>query len=759
MDNAYDPRADVRKGTFTFTDAHTGKEWLNILWNGLGYQTAVTHTGTYTASYTAEDNEKINLNGERTGVVYILDRESGGYFSPGGYPCGRIPENYRCTHAGQYTSIMCEKGGICVEITYAVHPKELCELHAVTLTNRSGRTRSFTAIEGTVFDLGGYPMPFYYNAPTTSATEYVEEANAVLCLSANPYGNFTHKSGFVLSAERPSHTAGNLGDFLGVAGSLAVPEALERGANLPDTFATVRERCGLLQHDITLADGEERTLCYAHGFVEDRTDLLRLAARLRGEFPGIIGRIKGEENPFMGLSTRSPERQINTVMNGWAQKQTIFCGIGKKAVRDNAQLAMAYLNFDPAACKRTLGECFAHQYADGHATLLWYPVSDPDLYSDPAFWLYIAAAEYLKETGDEAFLDEIYPYEDGGEGTVKEHLAAAVNWYTNPLNHGKNGLFKIFKADWNDALNIPDKDAESVFASECVCYLLKEAALLAAHLGDEARARELIEEKNALAARINKAAFNGEYYVRALSAFGKVGDRGAQGGSFYFNPQSWAILSGIVPKDKLPALFAAMDARETDDGVAICVPPYPKYDKTVGRMSGMLPGVYENGGIYNHAGCFKVMADCAAGRAENAVATLLKILPDGKHNPSSHTGLEPYVFSNCYLKHPTVDMRVASSWQTGTSAWGLRCYYEGILGITRRYGGLEIKPCIPQSWQRLTAVRPYRGATLEFEYKRVGKGDKAEVYLDGKKTENGFISADNVRNRAHSVTVCVGEKR
>lgn len=101
----------------------------------------------------------------------------------------------------------------------------------------------------------------------------------------------------------------------------------------------------------------------------------------------------------------------------------------------------------------------------------------------------------------------------------------------------------------------------------------------------------------------------------------------------------------------------------------------------------MLPGVYENGGIYNHAGCFKVMADCALGRAEEAYASLGAIVPDGPRNPSEKTTVEPYVFVNCYLKHPAADMKCGPSWQTGTSAWGLRCYYEGMLGIRREYAG------------------------------------------------------------------------
>lgn len=152
----------------------------------------------------------------------------------------------------------------------------------------------------------------------------------------------------------------------------------------------------------------------------------------------------------------------------------------------------------------------------------------------------------------------------------------------------------------------------------------------------------------------------------------------------------------------------------------------------------MLPGVYENGGIYNHAGCFKVMADCKLRRGENAVATLKKIAPDGEANPSEVTTAEPYVFTNCYLKHPSVDMQVGFSWQTGTSAWALKCYYEGILGLQRGYDGLHILPSLPKSWKRLTAVRCYRGNRLNISYENAG-GLNVALTVDGKAIEGNVV--------------------
>ena len=83
---------------------------------------------------------------------------------------------------------------------------------------------------------------------------------------------------------------------------------------------------------------------------------------------------------------------------------------------------------------------------------------------------------------------------------------------------------------------------------------------------------------------------------------------------------------------------------EHDFGFPLNLPPYPKYSPNVGRMSGMLPGLFENGGVYCHATGFKILMDCKVGRGSKAVKTLKKIMPDSDKNPSMQSGAEPYVF-------------------------------------------------------------------------------------------------------------------
>ena len=66
----------------------------------------------------------------------------------------------------------------------------------------------------------------------------------------------------------------------------------------------------------------------------------------------------------------------------------------------------------------------------------------------------------------------------------------------------------------------------------------------------------------------------------------------------------------------------------------------------------MLPGLFENGGVYCHATGFKILMDCCTGRGEKALKTLKKIMPDSEENPSAKSGAEPYVFTNCYSTNP-----------------------------------------------------------------------------------------------------------
>lgn len=747
---------DPEKGTFTLTDPETGKDWSNHLFNNLSYVSSITHLGITYSRYLNKDAVQVTLNCPLSSFVYLRDRETGKYWNPSGYPAVRKVSHYRCEHGQKYVRISSVCTRIFAETVYAIAEDDTREVWRVRVKNESDRTRVIDLFAATEFDLNGFAQPVYYNAVTTSATSFEKEVNAVYCQNENPCRPHNLSNGYILCSEPVKAFEGNYEVFIGTTGTISAPRILELRRDLNNTTATVRRRGGILETKLTLLPGEEKTVCFVLGLISSREELRSRAKEFISTAEDIVSAALAGEDKYGKLRTRSPEEQVNRIFNYWAEHQVEYCMLGKKAVRDNAQLGMAALNFDVALAKKTIDECVTHQYADGHATLTWFPYPEKNIYSDPSCWLVYAACEYVKESGDFNWLNESAPYLDGGSGTMWEHLKRAVEWFSREDNYGEHGLPRIHHADWNDALNIPDENAESVLMAMFVCKMFSDLEELALRLGENAFAKELSERRQELKNTVNKVAFNGKYYVRAFSRFGVVGDRSTDG-VIYVNPQSWSILADVCPEERLPLIIAAMDGMETDRGIPLCAPPYAKYDEHVGRMSGMLPGVYENGAIYNHAGCFKVMADCKLGRGDHALSALMKIIPDGKSNPSSITTAEPYVFTNCYLTHPSVDMKVGFSWQTGTSSWGLKCYYEGILGLKRTYDGLKVAPAFPSAWKSAEAWRIFRGDKLHFIYRNLG-GEQVSLTVDGKEIKSDMVPFFG-DGKEHTVTVTLRKGR
>jgi len=430
-------------------------------------------------------------------------------------------------------------------------------------------------------------------------------------------------------------------------------------------------------------------------------------------------------------------------MNWWLKKQIDCCIVGKKGVRDNLQIAVALLNFRQEKAHAEIIECLRHQFQDGHGVLTWYPYDDTR-YSDQPFWIIWAVCELIKETGDFAILDQQVEWQDGGTATVLEHLQAAVRCLLE--NRGPHGLTKLFFADWNDALNVTtDPEAESVMLSHQTCLALRELEALMRHAGHQVYAAHLAQERISLMDRINAAAWDGEWYMRALSREENIGSKDSEGSKIYLNAQTWAVLGDVVPQDRMEALLRSVDGMEHDFGFPLNLPPYESYTPHTGRMSGMLPGLFENGGVYCHATGFKILMDCKLGRGDKALRTLKKIMPDSEKNPSIQSGAEPYVFTNCYATHPLYYGKSYWSWTTGTSAWCMMALYEGILGVKRDYDGLRLSPCFPPEWEEAEMTRRFRGSDYHIVVRNPQhlETGKTSITVDGQKINGEYLPVLN----------------
>lgn len=731
-------RFSADRTTYQIFKPNKIKFWYNQLCSEDGYTASVSNVGHGTSRYINENAVHAIVNEREERFVYLRDESSKACWNIGQYPLMEPVERLYCEHSMGYSRIETDNLGIEAKWTLCVPVHGYHEVWMIQLHNASDRKRTVSVFPMVSFDLGGFRQPAYYVPFNCTETIYDEALGGIYAWNKNPHNPHGRYSGYLASSEKPVAYDGCLERFQGIMGSPARPERLLKGENCTNSLTTVLGLGAVLQNTLELEPGETDVICYAVGLatsLEEARQTVQEAFRVPEETLAEAQRRVCER--YSSLSATTPNERINHILNFWTQKQVDFCALGKKAVRDNAQIAMAQLNFNPDQAIRTITECFCHQYQDGHAVLGFSPVIDPNHYSDPHMWLVLATCELIKETGDFAFLQSVLPFQDGGEDTVYGHMRRAMDYLMADI--GVHGLPHIHYADWNDALNIDDEEAESVFMAMGLAWAQKEMARLCRLIGDAAYADLLMEQRCKLIDHINASAWDGDWYVRALSRHGVVGSKDSEvGGNTYINPQVWSILADVVPPERLEQVLHTIDRMDGKYGIPLCEPAYPHYNSHVGRMSGMLPGLFENGGTYNHCNAFKIMADCKLGRGEQAVATLLKLIPDSEINPSSVSGAEPFLFVNCWCMHPSFYTRIWFAWFTGTSAWALRGFYEGICGLRRDYDGLRIQPCLPAEWKRVELRRTFRGSRYHILIQNEGT-QSPEYYMDGERLSDNLL--------------------
>ncbi len=733
------------------------KDWCNYLWSNQGYVGSFTQAGHGESYYIDEKANMCELNSNQTRYVYLRDEESKTCWNVGEAPLMEPVDEFECEHHIGFSEIRSKKDEICASIRYFIPGNGFHEIWTVRLTNGSDRKRHLSVFSVVDFYLEGFDYPRYHEMQRTLDAGFENKLNGVFCRSNHHYAPHSKYNAFIASSEKVFASDAHLKQVLGGTGSYARPIALLSGKDCSNTRRSCYDIGGVLQNKVSLEPGETREINIVYGLADSVEHAHQILKNLfqKGEIERLFtGTIDESIKKYASLSCHTPNERLNQLMNNWGKKQVDFCIVGKKGVRDNAQISSALLMYRPEVARREILEILRHQYKSGNAVLTWLPL-DETRYSDQAFWIVWAITELIKETGDYSVLEELVEYQDGGEGTVFEHMKAGIKRLLD--DRGKNGLVRIFYADWNDALNILDDDqAESVMLSHQFCLAVREMAEICKRTGDKEYVQFLTEKYNEVKSAINKNAWDGEWYLRVLSDKGNVGGQNSSGSRIYLNPQVWALLAETQENENTAKILSAIDSMEHDFGFPINSPPNVEYSDHTGRMSLMAPGLYENGGVYCHASAFKVMMDSKMGRAEEAVRTLLKIIPDSEYNPYSQSETEPYVFTNCYSTHPDAYGKADRSWITGTSAWCLKGLYEGILGIMKDYDGLRISPNLPANWDKVEVTRQFRNAIYKITFVKdsslVGKGKT--IWVDGNRIEDELLPVFN-DNKTHEVKVVI----
>ena len=755
-------------GTCVIKDSKPPRYWFNYLWNENGYCSQISQIGHGRSYYLNEKADMCMINNNDARYIYFRDDEDNSCWNIGEGPLNVEVEQYECVHSIGHSTLRSAKNGIHSSWRIFVPQDGFHEVWTVTVKNTGDHVRKLSMFSAVTFELEGFQYPRYYEMYRCLETQFDRVLNGIYCSSAHPFAPHARYNAFLASSEPVYAYDGDLAKFCGATGSITKldasayalfqwPEVVVKGMDCTNSEAALFILGAVLQHKITLQPGEMKGISFVFG-VSESLDEARQAAKRYADEETLEREYLNAQNynlaKYSSISVSTPDQKINHIMNNWLKKQIDCCIVGKKGVRDNLQIAVALLNYRKDKAREEILECLRHQFRDGHAVLTWYPYDDTR-YSDQPFWIIWAVCQLIKETGDFTLLDTMIGWQDGGEATVLDHVKAAVNRLI--LDKGKHGLVKLYFADWNDALNVTtDPEAESVMLSHQACLAFKELRALMEKLGDTAYADYLASEYDTLKKQINDAAWDGDWYMRALSSVENIGSKDSWGSKIYLNAQTWAVLGDVVDDEKLPKLIKAVDDMEHDFGFPLNHPPYPEYSPNVGRMSGMLPGLFENGGVYCHATGFKILMDCKLGRGSKALYTLKKIMPDSEKNPSSQSGAEPYVFTNCYSTHPKYYGKSYWSWTTGTSAWSMMGLYEGILGVKRDYDGLRIQPSFPAEWDLAEMTRQFRDAEYHVMIHNPEHLERGivSICVDGKRIA-GDVLPDFRDQKIHEVEVSI----
>lgn len=744
---------------------------LPVSWtNYLGVEQlcgVVNHTAGGYLFYQSPEHHRITRfrpNGvpmDRPGhYIYLRDEDTGEYWSVSWQPCGGPVDAYRCRHGLSYSVYECRRGGIEAAQTLFIPRGEAVELWDLALHNpgkRARRLRVFSYAEFSFhqipIDNQNFQMSLYcagssYADGIIDYELFYEQAHQYMTASFVPDGFDCLRDAF-------------LGPYRTETDPLAVEQgrcfgSQEKGGN----------HCAVLSRAITLAPGESARLIWMLG-EGGRQE----AARIRQTYsdPAAVDAAKADlaaywEDKLSRLQVQTPDADMNTMLNTWNLYQSevnilfsrfaSFIEVGGRTglgYRDTAQDAMTIPHADPEHCRGRILQLMQGLTSTGYGLHLFDPawfgpqpekpayksptvIPTPerasivhgleDACADDALWLVAAVAEYVRETGDLAFFDQVVGYADGGEGTVYEHLTRILDFSAEQV--GAHGICKGLRADWNDCLNLGG--GESAMVSFLHVWALGQFVDAARALGRTKDAGHYEAMRRAVADTCERELWDGGWYLRGITADGrKIGCQADTEGRVHLESNAWAVLSGAAAPERGRQAMDAVDRYlYTEYGLRLNAPSYTKPDDAIGFVTRVYPGVKENGSIFSHPNPWAWCAEAMLGRGSRAMKFYRALCPAAQNDRIEVRQSEPYSYCQ-FIMGPdhTAFGRARHPFMTGSGGWSYFAATRYLLGVRPQFGGLLIDPCIPADWPGFTVTRVWRGAVYKIEVQnphRVEKG-------------------------------------
>lgn len=752
---------------YVIEDAQLKRPMLNYFWNkniliGINHQGGGKggHRGNCSSHIGFPESPRAQLIKDGNRYFYIKDKKTGELWNPGWYPTKTEIHNFKCVHGLGYSQIESQKDEIKVSIRGCAAGDYPAELWEISVQNLSKEVRNVNIYPFVDFSLEGYVHASEYDSWVRGY--FYQDRNLVFAENNAEERPHDWHHGFCATSIVATSFETSKKKFLGEYGFISYPDALKT-QRLTNSLASCEEMVGVLENELELQAEE----CITYYFVVGLAESLQCAEAIcdtvfeNGYYERNIESIKEESNKLSGnLVFDSPDKKANDMVNFWLKKQVQLCAeVGRgagKGFRDQLQDAWAITTFNPANARKKIYETLENIHHSGICNRGWNPLKARDM-SDSSTWVAPTINAYLKETRDFAFLDEEVKYYDFGVDTVWEHILTTTRHSSDDI--GPHGLVLARQGDWNDSLNhLCEKGiGESVWSSMALYNACLNVAEMARYIkNDLAVEQEMLERAERIRKAVEEHAWDGEWYLAGYNDKGeRVGSHQETEGMIYLNPQTWSVITGIAPKDRVDVCIKSADKYlYSDYGPLTLYPPYTKYNHYIGRLTGFVPGVWENGAPYCHGGAFKVVCDCILGRGDEAYESIMDILPDGKKNPSSHSGCEPYALTNMYLgPNNRRKGETSSAWITGAAGWVYRAFTQYMLGFHVGYDTVTFDPCIPSHWKYLNGIRKFRGSEYMIQIHNEDGNTKGikRVLVDGK--ESAATISCFTDNNVHKVEI------
>jgi cyclic beta-1,2-glucan synthetase len=664
-------------------------------------------------------------------AFYLRDETDGHVWSPTPQPIAGAGA-YTTRHGFGYSAFETTEAGVSSELCTFVALDAPVKFVSIKLRNRSARTRQLSLTGVFELVLGANRAA---NAPYV-VSERDTKTSALF--ARNSYNSdMGARIAFLDSSELARTVSGDRNEIIGRNGHLSRPACMAR-QRLSGRMGAGLDPCFGMQVMVTLADGEEREVCFTFGSGRDLHDARTLVNRFRGTEKArlVFEAVTAFWRRTLGaVVVNTPDPSLNHLANGWLLYQTIACRMwarsgfyqsgGAYGFRDQLQDAMALLHASPPLVREQILRSASRQFIDGDVQHWWHPPMGRGVrthISDDYLWLPYAVSRYVTSLGDVGLLEEqvaflegrhVKPEEDSyydlpnrSEQTdsVYVHCKRAIEY---GCKFGSHGLPLMGSGDWNDGMNLVGEHGrgESVWLAFFLYDVLTKFAPIARKQQDDAFAEKCLEVARNVRENIDAHAWDGAWYLRAYfddgTPLGSSENVECQIDSL---PQSWAVLSGAGREDRALQGLRALDQRLVRRNLGVVQlfdPPFDASSLEPGYIKGYVPGVRENGGQYTHAAVWAAMAFAAAGQTERAWE-LFSLINPVHHGRDPAYKVEPYVMAADVYTNPQHAGRGGWTWYTGSAGWMYQLITESLLGIHRETDRLRVAPKLPADWPEIT---------------------------------------------------------